>query len=148
MAGKADPTDKAVPTTPPTPSAKAKVVRPRAMTKQQRLAKRPADFRMDRGDRQNLPATDSSIRRRLQTTPSEELVADLVSGKLAGESAEVARGILWQREAETMAQDKEKTVVPKKKIELGDWTSLALIIAIGLLLGIILATSAIDYLLG
>ena len=103
---------------------------------------------MDRGDRQNLPATDSSIRRRLQTTPSEELVADLVSGKLAGESAEVARGILWQREAETMAQDKEKTVVPKKKIELGDWTSLALIIAIGLLLGIILATSAIDYLLG
>ena len=78
---------------------------------------------------------------------SDELVADLISGKLAGESAEIARGILWQREAEVMARDNENKVVPTTKLDLGDWTTLMLIIAIGLLLGIILATSAIDYFL-
>jgi len=91
---------------------------------------------------------DRKILQRILATSSDELVADLVSGKLAGESAETARVILWQREAETMARDNKKSVVPAKKIDFGDWTTLALIIAIGLLLGIILATSAIDYFLG
>ncbi len=85
--------------------------------------------------------------RRFQATPSDELVAGLISGKLAGESAEQARGILWQREAEAMARNTEKNVAPATKLDLGDWTTLTLIIAIGLLLGIILATSAIDFLL-
>ena len=86
--------------------------------------------------------------RRLQATPSDELVAALIDGKLAGASAEIARGILWQREAEAMARDNENSVAPTTKLDLGDWTTLTLIVAIGLLLGIILATTAIDYLLG
>ncbi len=146
MAGIADPMDEAPPpTTGVSPPAEGKMVRNHKLSAQQRSAKRSPDFR---GDRQDWPPKNTKLVRRLQATPSDELVAALISGKLAGESAEIARGILWQREAEAMARDTEKNVTPATKLDLVDWTTLALVVAIGLLLGIILATSAIDYLLG
>ena len=142
MAGKLDPKDAIEPL-----SADTSMPDYHATSSRRLSSRRSPTRRGTQENRRELPAMESDTLEQMETTPSDELVAALMSGKLIGESAELARTIIWRREAEAMARNQESSTKPTAKLDLGDWTTLTLIIAIGLLLGLILATTAIDYFL-